>query len=88
MHMKPITLEWVSKAEEDWHVAQMSYRARKYPSYDAAVFHAQQGCLSFGTTPPILATFFYCALSGYQPLPPEINCNRGPAVGISENFDR
>jgi hypothetical protein len=40
--MKPTTLEWIQKAEEDWHVAQMSYRARKYPSYDAAVFHAQQ----------------------------------------------
>ena len=40
--MKPITLEWISKAEDDWHVAQMSYRARKHPSYDAAVFHAQQ----------------------------------------------
>jgi HEPN domain-containing protein len=26
----------------DWQVAQMSYRARKHPSYDAAVFHAQQ----------------------------------------------
>ena len=39
---KPTTLEWIHKAEEDWHVAQMSYRARKYPSYDAAVFHAQQ----------------------------------------------
>ena len=40
--MKPTTLEWIHKAEEDWHVAQMSYRARKHPSYDAAVFHAQQ----------------------------------------------
>ena len=40
--MKPTTLEWIYKAEEDWHVAQMSYRARQHPSYDAAVFHAQQ----------------------------------------------
>ena len=40
--MKPITLEWISKAEEDWQVAQMSYRARTHPSYSAAVFHAQQ----------------------------------------------
>lgn len=40
--MRPITLEWINKAEEDWHVAQMSYRARKHPSYDAAVFHVQQ----------------------------------------------
>jgi hypothetical protein len=40
--MRLTTLEWISKAEDDWHVAQMSYRARKHPSYDAAVFHAQQ----------------------------------------------
>src|SRR5262249_16500219 len=40
--MKPTTFEWIHKAEEDWHVAQMSYRARTHPSYDAAVFHAQQ----------------------------------------------
>ncbi|HXU38093.1 MAG TPA: HEPN domain-containing protein [Blastocatellia bacterium] len=40
--MKPTTLEWISKAEDDFHVAQMSYRARRHPSYDAAVFHCQQ----------------------------------------------
>ena len=40
--MKTSTLEWVKKAEEDWHVAQMSYRSRTYPSYDAVVFHTQQ----------------------------------------------
>lgn len=40
--MKPTALEWINKAEDDWHIAQMSYRARKRPSYDAAVFHAHQ----------------------------------------------
>jgi HEPN domain-containing protein len=40
--MKPTTLEWIDKAKGDWHVAQMSYRARKHPNYDAAAFHAQQ----------------------------------------------
>jgi HEPN domain-containing protein len=40
--MKQTTHEWIDKAEEDWAVAQMSARARKHPSYDAAVFHAQQ----------------------------------------------
>ena len=40
--MKPITLEWIDKAEGDWHIGQMSYRARKHPNYDAAAFHAQQ----------------------------------------------
>lgn len=40
--MKPITLEWIKKAEDDWRVAQKVYRARKEPSYDAACFHSQQ----------------------------------------------
>ncbi len=40
--MKKTTLEWLNKEEDDWHVANMSFRARKHPSYDAAVFHAQQ----------------------------------------------
>jgi HEPN domain-containing protein len=40
--MKPITLEWVAKAEGDWDSAQREYRARRRPNYDAACFHAQQ----------------------------------------------
>ncbi len=40
--MKPITHEWVQKAEGDFHTAQREMRARKFPNYDAACFHAQQ----------------------------------------------
>jgi HEPN domain-containing protein len=40
--MKPTTVEWIDKAEGDIVTAQMSYRARKSPNYDAACFHAQQ----------------------------------------------
>ena len=40
--MKPITQEWIAKAEGDFAVAQREVRARKNPSYDAACFHAQQ----------------------------------------------
>jgi len=40
--MKPSTLEWIDKAEQDFAAAQMLYRARKRPAYDAACFHAQQ----------------------------------------------
>jgi HEPN domain-containing protein len=40
--MKPITLEWVAKAEGDWDAAQREYPARPRPNYDAACFHAQQ----------------------------------------------
>ena len=40
--MKPITAEWIDKAEGDWFAAQQLYRARKHPNYDAACFHAQQ----------------------------------------------
>lgn len=40
--MKPITLEWVDKAEGDYIAAQREAGARKQPVYDAACFHAQQ----------------------------------------------
>ena len=40
--MKPITLEWVEKAEGDYASAQRELRARKSPNYDSACFHAQQ----------------------------------------------
>lgn len=40
--MRPITLEWVDKAEGDWFSAQREARARTHPNYDAACFHAQQ----------------------------------------------
>jgi HEPN domain-containing protein len=39
--MKPITLEWIEKAEGDWTTAQREYRARQRPNDDAACFHAQ-----------------------------------------------
>jgi HEPN domain-containing protein len=40
--MKRSTQEWIDKAEGDFVTAQMAYRARKRPNYDAACFHAQQ----------------------------------------------
>ncbi len=40
--MKPLTREWVAKAEGDFATAQRELRARKAPNYDAACFHAQQ----------------------------------------------
>jgi HEPN domain-containing protein len=40
--MKPITREWISKAEGDWTAANLLFRARRNPNYDATCFHAQQ----------------------------------------------
>ncbi len=40
--MKPLTREWVNKAEGDYATAGRELRARKSPNYDAACFHAQQ----------------------------------------------
>lgn len=40
--MKPITAEWVEKAEADFAIVERELRARKNPSYDGACFHAQQ----------------------------------------------
>jgi HEPN domain-containing protein len=40
--MKPLTSEWVEKAEKDWNSLHREIRARKNPNYDAACFFAQQ----------------------------------------------
>lgn len=40
--MKPLTREWVDKAEGDFATAQREVRARKSPNYDSACFHSQQ----------------------------------------------
>lgn len=40
--MSSLYLEWVEKAEGDYHTALREYRARKVPNYDAACFHSQQ----------------------------------------------
>lgn len=40
--MRPLTREWIEKAEGDWATAGRELRARKSPNYDAACFHAQQ----------------------------------------------
>lgn len=40
--MKPITAEWVRKAEGDWEAALKMYRARKIPVYDVACYHCHQ----------------------------------------------
>lgn len=40
--MKPLTREWVEKAEGDFATARRELRARRSPNYDAACFHAQQ----------------------------------------------
>ena len=40
--MKPITREWVGKAEADFATMERESRARKKPNYDGICFHAQQ----------------------------------------------
>jgi HEPN domain-containing protein len=40
--MKPLTAEWVSKAEGDFATLERESRARKNPNYDGICFHAQQ----------------------------------------------
>ena len=40
--MKPVTREWIEKAEADFLSAGREYRARKQPNFDAACFFAQQ----------------------------------------------
>ena len=40
--MKPLTSEWVAKAEGDFATMLREVRVRKAPNYDAVCFHAQQ----------------------------------------------
>jgi HEPN domain-containing protein len=40
--MKPLTSEWVEKAEGDFATASREIRVRKSPNYDAVCFHTQQ----------------------------------------------
>lgn len=40
--MNELTAEWIAKAEGDYATAQRELRARRFPNYDAACFHAQQ----------------------------------------------
>jgi HEPN domain-containing protein len=40
--MKPMTREWVAKAEGDFAMVERESLARKNPSYDGLCFHAQQ----------------------------------------------
>ena len=40
--MTRLTLEWISKAEGDFHTAQRELRARVMPNHDSSCFHSQQ----------------------------------------------
>jgi HEPN domain-containing protein len=40
--MKPLTLEWIEKAEADFASAIREFRARTRPNYDDTCFHSQQ----------------------------------------------
>jgi HEPN domain-containing protein len=40
--MRALTVEWVEKAEGDWHSCLREVRARKHANHDSACFHAQQ----------------------------------------------
>ena len=40
--MKPITAEWITKAEGDFTMVERESRARKNPNFDGICFHAQQ----------------------------------------------
>ncbi len=40
--MKPITREWVNKAEGDFATAQREFIVYPDPNYDAVCFHSQQ----------------------------------------------
>jgi HEPN domain-containing protein len=45
--MKPITREWVKKAEGDFATAQREFAVKVDPNYDAVCFHSQQAAEKF-----------------------------------------
>ncbi|MCH8804686.1 MAG: HEPN domain-containing protein [Planctomycetes bacterium] len=53
--MKPLTREWIQKAEGDLASAGRELRARKQPNYDSACFHSQQCAEKFMKATPIEA---------------------------------
>jgi HEPN domain-containing protein len=40
--MKPITLEWIDKAEGDFATAERELQVQQRPNFDAVCFHSQQ----------------------------------------------
>ena len=40
--MKPLTGEWIAKAEGDYRTACREWRVKRLPNHDAVCFHAQQ----------------------------------------------
>lgn len=40
--MKPLTAEWIAKAEADFHTMERESRVRRAPNHDGVCFHAQQ----------------------------------------------
>jgi len=46
--MKPLTREWIDKAEGDFATASREMRARKSPNYDAGFFRSHQNAEMLG----------------------------------------
>lgn len=40
--MRPETIEWIDKAEGDWHTANRENQVSDFPYFDAVCFHSQQ----------------------------------------------
>lgn len=40
--MKPLTAEWLAKAEADFHTMERESRVKRAPNYEGVCFHAQQ----------------------------------------------
>ncbi|MFN2492705.1 MAG: HEPN domain-containing protein [Pyrinomonadaceae bacterium] len=45
--MKPITSEWVKKAEADFNTTEREFAVKVDPNYDAVCFHSQQAAEKF-----------------------------------------
>ena len=94
--MKPLTREWIGKAEGDLATVRREVQARKAPNYDAACFHAQQ-CIekylkarlqeaeiSFGRTHNLsaLLNLLLPVESSWESLRPHLRTLTAFAVGV------
>jgi HEPN domain-containing protein len=90
--MNALVNEWLAKAEADYHSAWRDYRARKFPNYDGAGFHAQQsiekylkGFLIYHGQPPVWGHDLLAIVEKCVPLFPELELEK-PLLALLTKF--
>lgn len=72
--MNELISEWVTKAEEDWRVANREIKVEQEPAYNAVCYHAQQ-----------CAEKYMKAFLLFHSIRPEFNSSAGWGLIVSGN---